>query len=113
MFSEATLPATAPTKSPVLKTSTENDSTASADHSRIVLAVFVRYPRIGVSCGTPLTAPSGIQCTRIRPFNFPGISQTQPLVGSLHLPTVTDHLVEDSVFISDSVTNGRNVEGGQ
>src|SRR5271157_4821874 len=106
MFSEATFSATAPTKSPVLKTSTENDSTASADHRRMVLAVLVRYPRIGVS--TVLHFESVL-----RPRNLPGISQTQPLVRGLDLPSVADHLIEDAVFVADSVTNSGNVEGGQ
>ena len=31
----------------------------------------------------------------------------------LDLPTVANHLIEDSVFVSDAVPNRRNVEGGQ
>ena len=82
MFSDDTLSATAPKKSPALKVSKLNDSTACADHSRNVFAVLVRYPRIGVSWGIPRTNCCGIQRTRTCPFASVYFSVRPPIFTS-------------------------------
>ena len=46
-------------------------------------------------------------------FQGPRIAQSQPLVRGLHLPSVADLLVEDSIFVANAVADGGNVEGGE
>jgi len=51
--------------------------------------------------------------TILGPFQCPGIAKPQPLVGRLNLPAIANLLIEDAIFVADSVTNGGNLQGGQ
>ena len=42
--------------------------------------------------------------------DLPGVAQVQPLVGHLHLPAVTNGLVEDAELVSDAVADGRDLQ---
>src|SRR3990172_3714828 len=44
----------------------------------------------------------------LRPGDLPGVSQSEPLVGHLHLPAVAYLLVEDAELVPDPVSDGRN-----
>ena len=66
--------------------------------------------RVGVS----LAVAAELDVERdLRPHELPGVSALKPLVGDLYLPTVLDRLIEDAELISDTVTNGRHLEGRQ
>ena len=47
------------------------------------------------------------------PFQRPRVSEPQPLVCRLHLPSVTNLLIENAVFIADAVANRGNLQCGQ
>ena len=47
------------------------------------------------------------------PGDFPGVAETQPLVGLLDLPAVDDLLLEDAELVADAVTDGRDLQGGE
>ena len=49
----------------------------------------------------------------LRPFQRPGITQLQPLIGRLHLPSIFDLLIEDAILVPNPVTDRRNVQRGQ
>ena len=46
------------------------------------------------------------------PGNLPRVPKAQPLVGDLHLPAVTDLLVEHPELVADAVAYGRDAERG-
>jgi len=64
----------------------------------------------------------GVGFSAAAQFNFEGIfgalkgprvAEAQPMVGGFHLPAVANLLVEDSIFVSNAVTNGGNVKSGE
>ena len=46
----------------------------------------------------------------LRAVDLPGVSQVQPLVGHLHLPAVTNGLVEDAELVADAVADGWDLQ---
>ena len=46
-----------------------------------------------------------------RPGHFPGVGISQPVIRVLDLPAVLDLLAEHAVFVAQSVTDGRDLEG--
>ena len=49
----------------------------------------------------------------LRTSNLPGIAETQPFVGSLHLPTILNHLAKDAEFVADTIADCWYLEGGE
>mmetsp|Transcript_101606 Transcript_101606/g.140414 ORF Transcript_101606/g.140414 Transcript_101606/m.140414 type:complete len:202 (+) Transcript_101606:1511-2116(+) len=49
----------------------------------------------------------------IRALNFPRVSILQPEVRNFNLVTILDLLLEDSVFVSNTVTPSRNLKSGE
>ncbi|MBM0203189.1 hypothetical protein JNW90_08795 [Micromonospora sp. STR1s_5] len=47
----------------------------------------------------------------VRPLEFPGIAEGQPILGDLLLPAIRDRLPEQAVIVADAVAEGRDVEG--
>ena len=61
-----------------------------------------------------LGVPAHLHLERVfRPIQRPRISQPQPVVGRLHLPPVTDQLIENSVLITNAIADSGNVQGRQ
>jgi len=49
----------------------------------------------------------------VRFFNLPGIAGLQPPVAQFFLPAIFDFLVKHAELIANTVSNGRNLQGGQ
>ena len=47
---------------------------------------------------------------QIRLFDFPGISRMQPAVAEFFLPAIDDFLVKHAVLVTNTITNGRNLQ---
>ncbi len=46
----------------------------------------------------------------LRPLEFPGVSEAQPLVGIFLLPAIADDLAEQTEIVTDAVADGGNAE---
>ena len=63
-----------------------------------------------IAIGLRAAAKHDLEC-HLRAHDLPRVAKAKPLVGDLHLPAVTNRLVEDAELVADAVANRRNVEG--
>src|SRR6516165_5977863 len=78
---------------------------AVRDPARPMMALVV-YPWFSVPSKTNVVDDLG-------PADFPWITETQPFIGRLDLPTFLNRLFEDSEFVPDTVTDRRYLKRSQ
>src|SRR5207244_3801101 len=63
-------------------------------------------PAFGIAVRLGVAAELDIEAD-LRFRNLPWVAQTEPTVGDLHLPAVTDFLIEDAELVTDAVADSR------